>query len=65
MGYSKLRGAIRAQYGKQKAFAHAMGLSPSTLSKKLCGRSEWTHSEIAKACELLGVPLADAYIYFF
>ena len=65
MSYSKLRGAIRAQYGRQRAFARAMGLSPSTLSKKLCGHTEWTHGEIAKACELLGVPLADAYIFFF
>ena len=65
MSYSKLRGAIRAAYGTQRAFAHAMGMDKSTLSHKLCGRTEWTHGEIAKACELLDVPLADAYIYFF
>lgn len=65
MECSKLRGAIRAEYGTQKAFARAMGINTSTLSHKLCGRTEWTHGEIAKACSLLGIPLEEAYIYFF
>lgn len=65
MDYSKLRGAIRTKYGTQRAFAQAMGVNSTTLSHKLSGRTEWTHGEIAKACDLLDIPLEEAYVYFF
>lgn len=65
MSYPKLRGRIREKYGRQEDFAAAMSMSPSTLSAKLKGGTEWTRSEIVKACELLDVPLDEAHFYFF
>lgn len=63
--YANLRGAIRAKYGTQEAFAEAMGMRISTLSAKLNDRSEWTKSQIKRACNLLGIPIAEAHLYFF
>lgn len=65
MSYSKLRGRIREKFGTQSAFSIAMGMSESTLSGKLTGKTDWTRPEIEKACELLGIPLSEAYTYFF
>lgn len=63
--YALLRGAIRAKFGTQEAFAEAMNMRISTLSAKLNDRSEWTKSQIMRACELLSIPLEDAHLYFF
>lgn len=57
MSYAKLRGKIREVFGTQEAFAVAMGMSTVTLSQKLNGKLEWKTSEIANACDLLGIPL--------
>lgn len=65
MDYSKLRGKIREKYKSQEAFAFALEMSSASLSAKLNGRTEWQSDEIVKACELLGVSLAEAWEYFF
>lgn len=65
MSYSKLRGKIREVFGTQEAFANAMNMDRSTLSLKLNGKSEWTCSEIEKACGLLYINIADVHAYFF
>ena len=63
MSYAKLRGKIREVFGTQEAFAVAMGMSTVTLSQKLNGKLEWKTSEIANACDLLGIPLKDNPVY--
>lgn len=63
--YAKLRGIIREKFRTQEAFAEAMNMRISTLSAKLNDRSEWTKSQIMRACELLEISLADAHLYFF
>ncbi len=63
--YGNLRGKIRAKFTRQSDFAAALGVSPSTLSKKLNNRVAWTHTEIVRGCELLGIALEDAGSYFF
>lgn len=65
MSYSKLRGRIREVYGTQAAFAQAVPMSEATLSSKLTGKTEWSRADIEKTCCLLGIPLADAHLYFF
>ena len=65
MEYSKLCGRIKEVFGTQKAFARAMDMNECTLSLKLRGKAEWTRGEIVRACELLGIPLEEAHIYFF
>ena len=63
--YSALVEHIRAQYGTQKAFAAAMGLTPSVLSSRINGRSDWFTHELRRAAELLGLTGAEADSLFF
>lgn len=63
--YRKLKGKIKEVFDTQEAFAEAMGMSKTALSQRLNGSVEWKASEIAKACDLLHIPLADAFLYFF
>lgn len=63
--YSKLLGKITEKYGKQYAFAKAIGWSERTCSLKLGCKIEWKQSEISKACKLLDIPLDNINIYFF
>lgn len=65
MNDRKLRGLIREKYGTQATFAEAMGMSKTTLSAKLNGKTEWSRQEIEKACRLLGIPAEDIPTYFF
>lgn len=65
MSYAKLRGKIREVYATQEAFAEAMEMSTVTLSQRLNNKVEWKTNEIAKACELLGIPLEEVAVYFF
>ena len=62
--YSELKGKIRAVFDTQEAFADAMGMSRNAVSQRLTGAIEWKIKEIAKACDVLGIPIADAHIYF-
>lgn len=63
--YSKLYGKIREVFGTQEAFADAMELSRSAINKRLMQSVEWKSPEIVKACDLLGIVLTDAHLYFF
>lgn len=65
MSYSKLRGKIIEVFGTQEAFAEAVGMGKSTLSLKLNDKYAWTQDEIVKACQLLGIPITEVYLYFF
>lgn len=65
MSYAKLRGAIREKFGTHKAFALSLRMSEASLSSKLNGRTEWQGDEIARACQLLDIPLECAHEYFF
>lgn len=63
--YSKLKGKIKEVFGTQSAFAKAMGLSGVSLSSKLNNLTDFTQSEINKACELLGISFEFIPVYFF
>lgn len=65
MSYAKLRGRIVEKFGSQSAFAAAMEWREALLSAKLNNKSKWEFSEVMKACELLGIPLNEAHLYFF
>lgn len=62
--YRKLRGKITEVYGTQEKFADAIGLTRSALNQRLAGATKWKAPEMAKACDLLGIPLSDMYLYF-
>lgn len=63
--YHKLKVKIMDVYKTQAAFAEAMGMSLTALNQRLNGAVEWKTPEIAKACELLGIELSEAWEYFF
>ena len=65
MSYAKLRGRIVEKFGSQAAFAAAMEWREALLSAKLNNKSEGTFAEVMKACELLGISLSEAHLYFF
>lgn len=63
--YADLRGLIVAKFGTHAAFAEAMDMSKAALSAKLNKKSDWQGAEVGRACELLGIPLANAHEYNF
>lgn len=65
MDYKMLKLKIKEVYDTQEAFAKAMGMSYTALNQRLNGSVEWKVSEIAKACDLLHIPLTEAHLYFF
>lgn len=60
-----LRARIVEVYGKQEAFASAMGSTPATISNKVRGVAEWRSDEIRKACSLLRIPRSEVGEVFF
>ena len=65
MVYNNLRGEIRKKFKTQYAFAQKINMTHQTLSRKLCGRAEWTRPEIETVCVVLGIAPGDIYEYFF
>jgi len=63
--YSKLKGKIVECFGKQQAFAVAMGWSERTCSLKLSNQVFWKQPEISRAVKLLGIRRIDMQLYFF
>lgn len=63
--YKMLKLKIKEVYDTQEAFAEAMGMSLTALNQRLNNIVEWHSAEIAKACGLLHIDIADAHLYFF
>ncbi|EEP28241.1 DUF739 family protein [Shuttleworthella satelles] len=63
--YNKLRGRIIEKFGTQEKFAKELGISNTTLSRKMTGEVQFTQKDIIAWCELLDVNLSDAAPYFF
>ena len=63
--YSKLLGRLKEKSLTQEKFAELMGMSGTTLSKKLNGKSEWTQAEMNKACEILEINPEEIPVYCF
>lgn len=65
MQNNRLRGKIREVCGTETTFADAMGMNKSTLSQKLNGKTEFSKSEIEKACDVLEISVDSIPYYFF
>lgn len=63
--YSKLKGRIVECFGKQQAFAAAMGWSERTCSLKLSNQVFWKQPEITQATQLLKIRKEEIQQYFF
>lgn len=65
MDYMKLLGRIRANGMTQSDVAQKIGVSPTTLNKKLRGHTDFTQSEIRDLCCVLSIPGDEIPDYFF
>jgi len=63
--YGKLREKIRNVFGTIGAFADALGVDRSTISKKLNSIVSWDQLEIEEVCRLLNIPIENNHEYFF
>lgn len=63
--YRELRKRIRGKYTNLKDFAAKLDITPSTLSIKLKGKSDWTRTEIERVQKLLGLTPDEVITYFF
>jgi len=62
---NKLAEKITEKYGSQKAFAEALGMQESTLSRYLNSGRDWKGSKLIKAIKLLEIPVQEVESYFF
>ena len=60
-----LRGKLGAMQMSITSFAKLMGISRPTAKRKIDGESQFTASEMKKACEILQIPTKEASVYFF
>lgn len=63
--YSKLRGKIKEVCVTQNKFSQELGICRVSLSQRLNNKSEFTQTEICKACKILGIDIKDIATYFF
>lgn len=63
--YRKLRGRIVEKYGTATEFADKIGLSKTSLSLKLTGKTGFSKDDIEKWCDALDIDYADIGQYFF
>ena len=62
--YPELCGKIREKYRTQGALAQVIGMSQSTLSAKLSGKTQWSFLDVERICHALNIPMADAPNFF-
>ena len=63
--HGKLNGRIVERYGTKQRFARCLGITPTTLGRKLNGKAQWKPKEIARICELLTIGKNEIGEYFF
>ncbi len=63
--FSKLRGRIKEQFGSERAFAEALGMTTSSLSARLNGKTQFGADIIVVSCQLLNIPDEEIGAYFF
>lgn len=61
----KLQTRIAERFGTRKAFAEAVGMEESTLSRYLSQGKDWKGSLLIKAVEVLEIPADQIEAYFF
>lgn len=61
----KLQSRIIEKFGTQAAFAEALGMDKTTLSRLLSEGREWKGSKMMKAVEVLEIPAEEIVSYFF
>lgn len=62
---SELKGLLRSKEINYSAFAKEIGISPSSFSHKLNGKSTFTCSEVDKIISKLSIDKKEIHLYFF
>lgn len=63
--YSKLKGKIIEKCGSQTKFKELMGISHTSINKKLNNKVQFTQEDIEKAIDILELKKEDIPQYFF
>ena len=63
--YQKLRGRIIEKYGTQERFCEELGISQTSMSKKMTGKTGFSQKDIINWCELLDIDLKEVGSYFY
>jgi hypothetical protein len=63
--YSKLLGRIKEKCGSQREFSKALGISETSMSAKLTGRTFFTQQEIERSKKILDIEPGKVSSYFF
>ena len=65
--YDKLRGRIKEKLKSEAVFAGKIDISQASLSAKFNNKSDFTATEIIRACDkdVLDIPVNEIGIYFF
>lgn len=63
--YSKLSGRIAEKGYTLEQLSSLIGISRTSLYKKLKGESNFTQEEIYKIVDLLCIPVSEIPVYFF
>lgn len=63
--YRKLRGRIVEKYGSQEKFSKVLGLSKTSLSLKLNGKTGFSQADMIKWSQLLDIDISECGEYFF
>lgn len=63
--YNRLRGRIIEKFESQEKFADRLGISSTSLSKKMTGKTGFSQKDIILWSDLLGIEKKDYSLYFF
>ena len=63
--YDKLRGRIVEKFGTQDKFAQVLGISKTSLSKKMTGKAGFSQADVNKWTSLLDIDNSEIGLYFF
>lgn len=63
--YRKLRGRIVEKFGTIKAFSDEIGLTSTSASLKLNGKTAFDAPTMERWCNALEIPIEQAGLYFF
>lgn len=62
--YSKLRGRIVERYGSVAKFSEKTKIKYPAVIRKMAGETAFTQADIVEWCELLGIDMSEAPLYF-
>ena len=63
--YNKLRGRITEKFGSQAKFADKLGISTTTMSKKMQCKTGFSQEDIERWASLLDIKREEFSEYFF